>query len=220
MNIQKRLHPVCLLLLATFLFALPLSASNHAAEEDDKLDVKEVVLGHMSDTYDWHITTWNGHHVSIPLPIIVKGETSGWHVFSSARLAHGESYEGFYIDNERGGKIYEKIAGQEEPIRPWDISITKNVVQIWIVAFLMLFIFIGSARWYRRRTCEDDAPKGFVGLVEMFVMMVNDDVIKPSIGEKNYRPYAPYLMTWLLLYILEQPLGTAAHLPWWSQRHR
>ena len=33
MNIQKRLHPVCLLLLATFLF-LPLSASNHAAEED------------------------------------------------------------------------------------------------------------------------------------------------------------------------------------------
>ena len=70
MNIQKRLHPVCLLLLATFLFALPLSASNHAAEEDEKLDVKEVVLGHMSDTYDWHITTWNGHHVSIPLPII------------------------------------------------------------------------------------------------------------------------------------------------------
>ena len=65
MNIQKRLHPVCLLLLATFLFALPLSASNHAAEEDEKLDVKEVVLGHMSDTYDWHITTWNGHHVSI-----------------------------------------------------------------------------------------------------------------------------------------------------------
>ena len=153
MNIQKRLHPVCLLLLATFLFALPLSASNHAAEEDEKLDVKEVVLGHMSDTYDWHITTWNGHHVSIPLPIIVKGETSGWHVFSSARLAHGESYEGFYIDNERGGKIYQKIAGQEDPIRPWDISITKNVVQIWIVAFLMLFIFIGSARWYRRRTC-------------------------------------------------------------------
>ena len=44
MNIQKRLHPVCLLLLATFLFALPLSASNHAAEEDGKRDVKEVVL--------------------------------------------------------------------------------------------------------------------------------------------------------------------------------
>ena len=213
MNIQKRLHPVCLLLLATFLFALPLSASNHAAEEDEKLDVKEVVLGHMSDTYDWHITTWNGHHVSIPLPIIVKGETSGWHVFSSARLAHGESYEGFYIDNERGGKIYEKIAGQEDPIRPWDISITKNVVQIWIVAFLMLFIFIGSARWYRRRTCEDDAPKGFVGLVEMFVMMVNDDVIKPSIGEKNYRPYAPYLMTCFFFIFLSNLLGLLPIFP-------
>ncbi len=213
MNIQKRLHPVCLLLLATFLFALPLSASNYAAEEYEKLDVKEVVLGHMSDTYDWHITTWNGHHVSIPLPIIVKGETSGWHVFSSARLAHGESYEGFYIDNERGGKIYEKIAGQEDPIRPWDISITKNVVQIWIVAFLMLFIFIGSARWYRRRTCEDDAPKGFVGLVEMFVMMVNDDVIKPSIGEKNYRPYAPYLMTCFFFIFLSNLLGLLPIFP-------
>jgi F-type H+-transporting ATPase subunit a len=73
---------------------LSLNASN-AASEDGKIDVKEVVLGHMSDGYDWHITTWNGHHVSIPLLVIVKGENSGWHVFSSSRLAHGHSYEGF-----------------------------------------------------------------------------------------------------------------------------
>lgn len=210
---MKRLRHIYLLLVAAFLCMLPMSASEATGEGNNGVDVKEVVLGHMSDAYDWHITTWNGHHVSIPLPIIVKGENSGWHIFSSSRLAHGESYEGFYIDNKQGGKIYEKVEGADQLVRPWDISITKNVIQIWIVAILMIFIFIGSARWYTKRKPADAAPKGFVGMVEMMVMMVNDDIIKPSIGEKNYRPYAPYLMTCFFFIFLTNLLGLLPIFP-------
>jgi len=207
MKLTKRIF---FLLCLTLLIQLPIQASQSAVA-DEKIDVKEVVLGHMSDGYDWHITTWNGHHISIPLPVIVKGEKSGWHVFSSSRLAHGHSYEGFYIDHERGGKIYEKVG--DDIIRPWDISITKNVVQIWIVVFLMLFIFIGSARWYKNRKLEDGAPKGFVGLIEMFVMMVNDDIIKPSIGEKKYKKFAPYLLTAFFFIFLTNLLGLIPIFP-------
>ena len=78
-------------LLAALILSCATAFANDTKEEPGKVDVKEIVLGHLSDAYDWHITTWNGHHISIPLPVIVKGETSGWHIFSSSRLAHGES---------------------------------------------------------------------------------------------------------------------------------
>lgn len=186
-------------------------ASSHT-EADGKIDVKEIVLGHMSDAYDWHILTLNGHHVSIHLPIIVKGETSGWHVFSSSRLAHGEVYNGFYINTEKNGKVYEKLADGRE-VRPIDISITKNVVEIWIVAGLMLSIFLGCARWYKNRDAKDSAPKGFVGLIEMFVMMVHDDIIKPSVGEKHYKKFAPYLLTCFFFIFLTNIMGLIPIFP-------
>lgn len=121
------------------LFAFTASANEAAPKAQEKPDVKEIVLGHMSDAYDWHIVTWNGHHVSIPLPVIVKGENSGWHVFSSARFHESEdgTYQGFYLNEEKNGKIYEHTANGED-VRPWDFSITKDVVQIWIVVWLWL----------------------------------------------------------------------------------
>lgn len=201
----------CIVLLVMFMLTSTISASS-ASSDKEKIDVKEIVLGHMSDAYDWHILTWNGHHVSIPLPVIVKGETTGWHVFSSSKLAHGHEYKGFYINHDKNGKIYEKLSDGSEA-RPWDISITKNVVQIWIVAFLMLAIFIGSARWYNKRDVSKESPKGFVGLVEMFVMMVNDDIIKPSVGEKHYKKYAPYLLTCFFFIFLTNLMGLIPIFP-------
>jgi F-type H+-transporting ATPase subunit a len=77
----------------------------------------------------------------------------------------------------------------------------------------MLFIFIGCARWYKNRKPEDEAPKGFVGLIEMFVMMVNDDIIKPSIGEKKYKKFAPYLLTAFFFIFLTNLLGLIPVFP-------
>lgn len=188
------------LLAVCVLWSLPTLVCASEAETDEGIgpgvDVEEVVLGHMSDDYEWHITTWKGHHISIPLLVIVKGAESGWHVFSSAKFHHAEDgiYEGFYLNEEKNGKIYELLA-DGSTIRPLDLSITKNVVQIWIVVALLLLMFIGSARWYKGKDASAPAPKGFVGMIEMFVMSINDDLIRPSVGEKHYKKYAPYLLT-------------------------
>ena len=209
--LRKRMFLLILALTAFFL--MPTSAE--ASESNGgKPDVKEIVLGHMSDAYEWHILTWNGHHVSIPLPVIVKGETSGWHVFSSARFHESPdgSYEGFYVNEEQNGKIYEHCANGTD-VRPIDLSITKNVTQIWIVVALMCVIFIGSARWYRHKDASSKAPKGFVGLVEMFVMSINNDLIRPSVGEKHYRRYAPYLLTAFFFIFITNRLGLIPIFP-------
>lgn len=203
-----------LLLCLTFLLAVGTPVS---ANESEGVDVKEIVLGHMSDAYEWHITTLGDKHLSIPLPVIVRSETTGeWHVFSSSRIEEaaeeGHDYLGFFFNEEKNGKIYERLA-DGSTVRPWDISITKSVVQIWIVVFVMLAIFLSCARWYKKHDATKDAPRGFVGMVEMLVMTINDDLIKDSIGEKHYRPYAPYLLTAFFFILITNLFGLLPIFP-------
>ena len=201
-----------LILIASLITIPEGSLASGGNSGDGQIDVKEIVLGHLSDSYEWHIATWNGHHISIPLPVIVKGSDGEWHVFSSCNLSEGKSYMNFRIDDSRQGKIYETLPdGTTE--RPFDLSITKDVLQIWIVVCALLLIFVGSAKWYRRKKPSDDAPKGFVGLVEMFTMMVINDIIKPSIGEKHYRPYTPFLLTAFFFIFITNLLGLVPIFP-------
>lgn len=204
---MKHIYAIGIALIFALFTFVPAPA--HAEEE---VDVKEIVLGHMSDAYEWHITTFGHKHISLPLPVIVKSQRDGqWHVFSSARFeeAVGGVYDGFYIDAARQGKIYEK--GYEE--RPWDLSITKDVVQIWLNVLVLLLIFIPCARWYKRHEVTKEAPKGFVGCIEVLVSSINDDVIKTGIGEKNYRPYSPFLLTMFFFILVTNLMGLIPFFP-------
>lgn len=192
-------------------FAVPLSA---AQPQEGEVDVAEMLFGHIGDSYGWHITDWNGSHVSIPLPCIVLSST-GWHVFMSSKVEHGHEYEGLSLAGEGRyeGKIVEKMP-DGTIVRPFDISITKNVASLMITALLLIALVLGTARWYRRHDAsEEGSPKGFAGLMEMMVMMVNDDLIKPSIGEHCYRKYAPYLLTVFFFIFLSNLLGIVPFFP-------
>ena len=205
------------LLLSLTLLLTGLVPTQASHSESEGIDVKEIVLGHMADAYEWHITTIGGKHISIPLPVIVRSERTGeWHTFSSSRIEEaaeeGQDYMGFYFNEEKNGKIYERL-DDGTTVRPWDLSITKSVVQIWIVVFVMLAIFLSCARWYKKHDATKDSPSGFVGMVEMLVMTINDDLIKDSIGEKHYRPYAPYLLTAFFFILITNLLGLLPIFP-------
>ena len=70
------------------LFAALILIPSAVAQEEERVDVGALLFGHIGDSYGWHITDWNGKHVSIPLPCIVKSST-GWHCFMSSAIAHG-----------------------------------------------------------------------------------------------------------------------------------
>lgn len=185
-----------------------------ADESAEEINVGDILFGHIGDSYGWHITEWNGSHISIPLPCIVRSST-GWHCFWSSRIAHGHSYKGLFIaeDGRYEGKIVE-YGPDGEIVRPFDISITKNVASLMFTAVLLIIIVLSSARWYRRHDASrDGAPGGFKGLMELMVMMVNDEIIKPSVGEKHYRKYAPYLLTAFFFIFLCNLLGLVPFFP-------
>ena len=200
-----------ILLVALTAFAAPLYA---AQAQEGEVDVAEMLFGHIGDSYGWHITDWNGSHVTIPLPCIVHSST-GWHVFMSSKVEHGHEYEGLFLAEEGRyeGKIVEQMA-DGTIARPFDISITKNVASLMITALLLIALVLGTAKWYRKHdAAEEGAPKGFAGLMEMMIMMVNDDLIKPSIGEHCYKKYAPYLLTVFFFIFLSNLLGIVPFFP-------
>lgn len=204
-------------IILSLLLLICLTPVKAQEQENSEIDVEEIVLGHMADAYEWHITTIGHKHISIPLPVIVKSEQTGeWLCFSSSKIEEaveeGTTYKGFFFNEEKNGKIYEQLS-DGSIVRPWDLSITKSVLQIWIVVAIMLAIFLSCAHWYRRHDVTNDAPGGFVGMMEMLVMTINDDLIKDSIGEKHYRPYAPYLLTAFFFILITNLLGLLPVFP-------
>lgn len=210
---MKQLRDIVISLVLLCLTAAGLPAS--AQERESTVDVKEIVFGHIGDSYQWHITTWGNTQVTIPLPIIVYSKTTGWHVFLSSRLEeNGGSYEGFFLAPEGSkyaGKLVEYNAAGEE-VRPWDISITKVTFALLFNSVLLVVIILGVAHWYRRRPRGASAPGGFVGLMEMFIMMVNDDIIKSCVGP-NYRKFAPYLLTAFFFIFINNLMGLVPFFP-------
>ena len=196
------------------LLAALLPASLKAQEADDEvdLDIQEYLFGHVGDAYEWHITTVNGKPVSIPLPVILYSKTSGWHCFSSRHLEEGD-YKGFHISasEKYEGKIVETDAAGEE-VRPLDLSITKNVLGLMINSLVLVLLVLFTARWYRRHDAVEETPKGFAGLMEMMVTMVEDDIIKECVG-KDYKRYSPYLLTAFFFIFVNNLMGIVPFFP-------
>ncbi len=178
-----------------------------------EIDMNEYLFGHVGDSYGWHVTTINGHHVTVHLPVIVRSKVSGWHCFSSKHIEEGESWEGFRIaakGEKHEGKLVEDTPGGV--LKPLDISITKNVLGLMVNSAVVLLVILLGARWYRRHDALQEAPGGFAGVVEMMVTMVEDDIIKDCIGP-DYKRYSPYLLTAFFFIFINNLMGIVPFFP-------
>ncbi|MDO7884618.1 F0F1 ATP synthase subunit A [Hymenobacter cheonanensis] len=144
----------------------------------------EVILHHVADSHEWHwFSTDNGNFVTY-LPIIAYQPGKGLSIFSSEKIAEGETYGNFKLEEEKlvttdGSKVY-------------DFSITKNVAALAMSSIVLLIVFASVAKSYRRRAGQ--APSGLQNALEPFVVFIRDEVAKKSIGPK-YERYMPYLLT-------------------------
>ncbi|WP_044535931.1 F0F1 ATP synthase subunit A, partial [Bacteroides intestinalis] len=92
------------------------------------------------------------------------------------------------------------------------ISITKVTLSLLINSVLLLIIILAVAQWYRKHPQGSAAPGGFIGFMEMFIMMVNDDIIKSCVGPK-YRKFAPYLLTAFFFIFINNIMGLIPIFP-------
>lgn len=210
---MSSLRHICLLLM---LLIAPLGRCE-AADIDTsqgKVDVRGIIFGHVKDSYEWHLTTIGEKHISIALPIIIYSEQNGLHCFSSSVFHENEMYNGFRIATEGNneGKIVEIDESGNEARPLIDFSITKNVLAVILNSILLMALVLYTARWYRRHDACKEVPKGLVGLMEMMIEMVIEDVIKPNVGA-NYKRYAPYLLTVFFFIFLSNLMGLLPIFP-------
>ncbi len=202
-----------------FCAGLLASCGLFASEKGGKegFDAGELIMEHIGDSHEWHILTWKTTHVSIPLPVILINEGKA-DVFLSSRFEHGHAcYKGYKIGSEQDGKdLAGKIIcvdknGKYTGKKPYDFSITKNVLAIFIVSGLIIvLVFKGIATAKKRKGKE---PKGLQTLVEYFVAFIKDDIAIPSIGEAKYYKYMPYLLTAFLFIFFSNLIGLLPTFP-------
>jgi F-type H+-transporting ATPase subunit a len=203
------------LLISIKLFATEAVTEKKEIKEKD-FNAGEMIIEHVSDAYYWHILSFGKTEISIPLPVILidKGKLI---TFCSSRFEHGEmSYLGYKIESEGKNKskvVPVKIDGTTDTERkiPFDLSITKNVLSLFINMLILCFIFISIARSYARNV--NKAPKGLQSFLEPVILFIRDDLAKPAIGEKKYEKYMPYLLTVFFFIFLSNIFGLLPIFP-------
>lgn len=199
-----------LMLLAPLTLAAQESGVENASEEhaeaehkEGGLNMKELIFGHIGDSYSWHVCTFDDFHVSLPLPCIIYD--GGLKVFMSSKLGH----EGHYTEYE-GLKIAEqgnysgKIVRVSDGSRPLDFSITKAVLAMMISCGLMLWIFLSIASKYKENYWRK--PTGMQAFLEPLIVSIEKDVIEPSIGP-SAKKFTPYLLTVFFFILINNYLG-------------
>jgi F-type H+-transporting ATPase subunit a len=207
---------ICLLLgLIVDGFALETNSPDSAITKTihEKFNPGEFIFDHIGDSHEWPITMIGHTAVAIPLPIILYSKEKGLVAFWSSRLNHGQTeYRGFKLETEgkNKSKIVETLVDGTEAL-PFDISITKNVASLLFSAFLILLIFISLGNSYKKNKLK--APRGLQSLLEPVILFIRNDIARPSIGDKDYEKYMPFLLTVFFFIWINNMLGLVPLAP-------
>ena len=199
------------------------------AANEEEFNATEYILEHVSDSHEWHILTKkDGNHVAVPLPVILYSKHSGFHVFSSKKLAHGHKHLGFemghgtiQVENKDGELVEKSLSGKVVEVDehgelveaglPLDFSITKNVFMMMLSVIILLWVFLSLARSYKKMGISE--PKGLAGFIEPVIVFIEEDVAIPNIGEEKYYRYMPYLLTIFFFILLNNLMGLIPFFP-------
>lgn len=188
------------LLVAAFsLIMLSLSSGVFAQEKKETankekkgFDANEVIFGHVKDAHEFHFLTYKGsdgeeHEVFIPLPVILYSPQKGFSVFMSSAFHHGQVVDGYKL--EEG-----KVLPVDASVKVYDISLTRNVVQMIIALILFVWLMLAVAKKYKNGHGVVSAPSGAQNAIEIVIDFITEQVAKPYLGNR-YVKYMPYLLT-------------------------
>jgi F-type H+-transporting ATPase subunit a len=215
----KHLYRSVLMVLAMTPMAV-FAGGDHGHESHDnhhatgQINTEEAIEAykehHLQDSHDFTFFTdgETGTHYGFSLPVILID--GGLHVFMSSKFHHGEEIveskgNRYKLDH---GKIYKVDDLGEKVSKPIDLSITKNVVGILLASLIMIWLFVGLAKSYKR----GPVPTGIGRVLEPLVLYVRNEIVVPNIGEKKSKKFLPYLLTvffyiWILNLLGMTPLA-------------
>ena len=86
-----------------------------------------------------------------------------------------------------------------------DFSITKHVLMLWIVAFVVSVSILIPVRKYL--SSGSSVPTGWMNAIEAIVKFIRDSIAKPNVGEKWVMTWAPVLLTFFFFILFANGIG-------------
>lgn len=87
-----------------------------------------------------------------------------------------------------------------------DMSVTKHVFMLWLVAGLLLLVVALAVRRYAAG--GQMVPSGpLMGLIEYVAVRVRDEVVAPAVGRKWVDTYTPLILTFFLFILSANAIG-------------
>ena len=180
-------------------------------KKKEAFDAEEVIFNHVLNAHEFHFLDLPGengkkHPVTLPLPVILYSPQRGFTSFLSSKFEHGHAahkgyklHEGKVVAVGAQGKIDESVA-------VYDLSLTRNVVQMFIALAILVWLLLSIAKRYKAGQGVTSAPKGAQNLMEPIINFIRDEVAKPNLG-RSYPKYLPYLLTVFLFILINNIFG-------------
>ena len=169
-------------------------------------------MHHVKDAHEWHL--WGPEHggTSIYLPVIIYD--GGLKMFSSRHFYHGSEGTQLTIKHTKHFIIIKELDPQKVTLcfmkkyisliikinfnlkinyvhgntKPFDVSITKNVVSLFVGSLLLFLIMFSAARFYKKWSCS---TKRNCKVYEPLIIFVRDDIAKENIKHNKHHRYVP-----------------------------
>jgi F-type H+-transporting ATPase subunit a len=181
------------------------TAEHGEGKKEGSFDPGKLIMEHISDNHYFHFFDWNGHPVSISLPVILYSPQRGISVFSSSKFEHGHAtYNGYKLEENHIVAV-DAAGNVEETVKVYDLSLTRNVVQMLLSLVILVVLMVTIANKYKKRG-HNVAPTGFQNAVEPVITFIRDEVGKVNLGSK-YEKYMPYLLTVFFFILINNLFG-------------
>jgi len=214
--------------IVTFLVLVSFAGN---ATKEKKFDVTETIMHHIGDAHEWHL--WGEGHsgTSIYLPVIIYDNELK--IFSSSHFYHGQiipvadslkpteyllgegDAKGYALFHEKIYKVkdgaLEFHGGHPHNAMPIDISITKNVLSLFIGSIILLLIMLSTSLYYKKNGAV--APRGIAKFIEPLIVYVRDEIVKPNIHGAKHTRYIGFITTVFFFILVNNLLGMIPVFP-------
>ena len=128
-------------------------------------------------------------------------------------IASGEQTYDSSVMDDVGEKIIHHVSNSslEHPLIHLphvfgiDLSVTKHVFMLWIVAIMVACAVIIPIQKYLQK--NKPVPSGWMNLLEMVVKFVRDSIVQPNIGSKYTEMWAPMILTFFFFILFANGIG-------------
>jgi F-type H+-transporting ATPase subunit a len=197
------------------------------APKKDGFNAKGIIFGHVLNAHEFHfldIKKKDGslHPISIPLPVIIYSPGRGLETFMSSKFQHGhhpyknyrlltEEYIREHGLDEKKYSVQQIVAVDDKgeidtSVKVYDLSLTRNVVQMLIMLLIFVWIMLKIAKRYKKGEGVVTAPNGAQGFFEPIITFVRDEVAIPNLGRQSDK-YLPYLLTVFFFILINNIFG-------------